>query len=422
MTKYSLSNLSLSDKKVLMRVDFNVPLDKEGKITDDTRIQASLPSIQYVLDHGGSVILMSHLGRPKGKKAPEFSLKPCAERLKQLLGREVLMAPDCIGETVNSMAKALKPGQVLLLENLRFHDAEEHPEKDPSFAKQLAALGDLYVNDAFGTAHRAHASTVEITKFFPGKAAAGFLMEKELKFLGETLISPIRPFVAIIGGAKISTKCGVIEALMKKADAVLIGGGMAYTFLKAEGVDIGDSIHEDDFLDKARELLKASLKGGGKIILPSDLVVANKIEKGADVKIIPATSGVPKGYQGVDIGPQTVQVFAAELRKAATILWNGPLGVFEIPEFAKGTNAIAHILPQIKNATTIVGGGDSISALQSAGVANKITHLSTGGGASLEYIEYGTLPGIEAFSKKRVFSNLVPSLPFMKNFLCELFV
>jgi phosphoglycerate kinase len=286
----------------------------------------------------------------------------------------------------------------LMLENLRFHIGEEHPEKEPDFVQQLAKLGDVYVNDAFGTAHRAHASTEAVAKLFPGKAAAGFLLEKEIAFLGEALSHPRRPFFAMIGGAKISTKYGVIETLLKNADAVLIGGGMSYTFFKAQGISIGDSIHEDAFLEKARELINSSGKGRGRLLLPTDIVIVDQIKAGAAARIIDVKGGIPEGYQGVDIGPETVVDYAAELKKAATILWNGPLGVFEIADFAKGTNAIAHVLAQLK-ATTIVGGGDSVAALQAAGVADKISHLSTGGGASLEYIEFGTLPGIQALSE-----------------------
>lgn len=383
-----------------MRVDFNVPFDDKKNIADDTRIVATLPSLQYILDHGGAAVLMSHLGRPDGKKVSGLSLAPCAKHLSKLIGQEVLFAPDCVGAEVEKMVASLKPGQVILLENLRFHPGEEQPEKDPNFTKQLAKLGDLYVNDAFGTAHREHASTASIARLFPGKAAAGFLMEKEIEFLGEALKDPKRPFCAIIGGAKISTKCGVIETLMKKADAVLIGGGMSYTFLKAKGIPIGKSIHEDSFLNKAKELMAASGKGQGKLILPKDIVVAEQVKSGSAFQVIEAASGIPDNYQGVDIGPATVQEYAIELRKAAAILWNGPLGVFEVPEFAKGTNAIAHILAQLK-AMTIIGGGDSIAAVQAAGVADKISHLSTGGGASLEYIEYGSLPGIDALSDSK---------------------
>ena len=396
MKKLSLKELQIKDKKILMRVDFNVPIDKQGHITDDSRIAASLPSIRYILDHGGAVILMSHLGRPKGVD-PKLSLKPCAERLSELLGQKVLMAPDCVGGEVEKLAHSLKAGQVLMLENLRFHQGEENVDKDPQFVKQLAVLGDAYVNDAFGTAHRAHASTAAIAHYYPGKAAAGFLLEKEIKFLGEALKNPKRPFYAIIGGSKISTKCGVIRALMKKADAVLIGGGMSYTYLKAQGIPIGNSIHEDDFIDEARQILASSEKGEGRLILPKDIVVADKIQEGANAKIVRSNQGIPDGYEGVDIGPETIQFFSEELKKASTVLWNGPLGVFEIPEFAKGTNAIAHVLANI-HAVTIVGGGDSIAAIQACGLGEKITHLSTGGGASLEYIEFGTLPGIEALS------------------------
>lgn len=378
-----------------MRVDFNVPIDPQGHITDDSRIVATLPSIRYALEHGASLILMSHLGRPKGNKVPELSLAPCAKRLSELLKQPVGMAQDCIGSEVEALTQKLKSGQIILLENLRFHNGEEYPDKDPNFAAQLAKLGDFYVNDAFGTAHRAHASTAIIAQYFPGKAAAGFLLEKEIKFIGDTLLNPKRPFCALIGGSKISTKSGVIEALLKKADTVMIGGGMAYTFLKAQGIAIGESIHEDDFLPKARELLAAK-----NLMLPKDIVITDEIKEDASIHIVEANKGIPKGFQGVDIGPETVNEFARILRKASTMLWNGPVGVFEMPVFAKGTNAIAHLLPQIKG-TTIVGGGDSLAAVQAAGVANSITHLSTGGGATLEYIEYGTLPGIEVLSEKK---------------------
>lgn len=397
MTKLLLQDLDVRAKKILMRVDFNVPLDSQGGITDETRILASLPSIQYVLEKGGCLILMSHLGRPKDQRTPALSLLPCAKRLSQLLGRQVVMAPDCIGPEVKKMASSLKPGQILMLENLRFHRGEEHPKEDPDFVRQLAELGDAYVNDAFGSAHRAHASTAAITSFFPKKAAAGFLLEKEMRFLGDALLQPKRPFYAIVGGAKISTKCGLLRVLLQKADALLIGGGMTYTFLKARGIAIGDSIHEDPFLGQARELMEASGKGCGRLLLPRDIVVSSHIQAGAPFKVIEAQQGIPSGFQGVDIGPETILEYSEELRHAQTILWNGPLGVFEIPQFAKGTNAIAHVLAQLK-ATTIVGGGDSIAALQAAGVADKITHISTGGGASLEYIEQGTLPGLEALS------------------------
>lgn len=397
--KLSLKDLNVKNKKVLMRVDFNVPMDKNGNITDDTRIKASLPSIQYVLNNGGSLILMSHLGRPKDKRVPELSLAPCAKRLSDLIGKPVIMAPDSVGSAVEELAKKLKPGQIILLENLRFHRGEEHPEEDPQFVKQLAKLGDLYVNDAFGTAHRSHASTAEIAEYFPNKAAAGFLMEKEIEFLGNAVLSPKRPFYALIGGAKISTKIGVLTSLLKKVDVLMIGGGMAYTFFKAQGIAIGDSICEDDLLDKARQVIDESRKCGVKLLLPLDNVIADKLDKDANTQIVDSRNGIPAGFQGVDIGPKTIQQYSEELKKAATILWNGPFGVFEIGKFAKGTKAIADTIANVK-ATTIVGGGDSIAALQDAGVMDNITHVSTGGGASLEYIEFGKLPGIEVLSNK----------------------
>lgn len=399
MTKLALADLDIKGKKVLMRVDFNVPLDDHGRITDDTRIVASLPSIRYVLEHGGALVLMSHLGRPKDKRVPSLSLKPCAEQLSKLLGKSVKMAPDCIGDDAAKMVSDLKPGDVLLLENLRFHRGEEHPDEDPSFVESLAKFGDLYVNDAFGTAHRAHASTATICRYFPGKCAAGFLLASEIRFLGEALTHPKRPFCALIGGAKISTKCGVIHALMEKADHVLIGGGMAYTFFKAQGIPIGSSIHEDSFLEQAKDLLKLSEKLGGRLILPKDLVIARQISPPMDISTIDVAQGIPEGCQGVDIGPKTLAHFSQVLGRAATILWNGPVGIFEVPAFAKGTNEIASLLAKSK-AVTIVGGGDSLAAVQAAKLADKMTHLSTGGGASLEYIEYGTLPGIDALARK----------------------
>lgn len=397
--KLSLRDLSLSGKKVLMRVDFNVPLDKKGNITDDTRIQASLPSIQYVLDQGAALVLMSHLGRPKDKRLPELSLVPCARRLSELLGRPVKMAPDCVGEEVEKLSSGLKSGEVLLLENLRFHRGEEHPDEDPAFVKQLASLGDVYVNDAFGTAHRAHASTAKIAEFFPDRAAAGFLLEKEIAFLGQALLKAKRPFYAIIGGAKISSKIGVIKSLLKKADGIFIGGGMAYTFFKAQGISIGNSIHEDDFLEEAKEILEIIHQGRRiKFLLPKDTLIADRMAEDARIQVVDSSRGIPEGWQGVDIGPRTIEEFSKELRKAATILWNGPLGVFEIASFSNGTVSIAKTLADLPDATTIVGGGDSIAALQQAGLADRISHVSTGGGASLEYIEFGTLPGIEALS------------------------
>ncbi len=401
--KLSLKDLPLEGKKVLMRVDFNVPLDGNKKVTDDTRIRFSLPSIRYVLDHGGKLILMSHLGRPKGKMDPAFSLKPCGARLSELLKIPVEVAPDCVGPEVEQRVAKLQQGQVLLLENLRFHPGEEKPEQDPDFVKKLARLGDFYVNDAFGTAHRAHASTAVIAHYFPDRAAAGFLLEKEIQFLGSKLLQPARPFYAIIGGAKISTKVGVLHSLLQKVDALLIGGGMSYTFFKAQGIPIGNSIHEDDLLEQAKEIIETCRKKGIQLILPVDNVAAEKPVNGSQTKILDTSQGIPDNFQGVDIGPKTIQMFEQQLIHAKTIFWNGPLGIFEQTDFAKGTMEVAKAVANLKNVTTIVGGGDSIAAIEAAGVADKISHISTGGGASLEYIEFGTLPGIEALSMKPSF-------------------
>ncbi|MBJ7448834.1 MAG: phosphoglycerate kinase [Parachlamydiales bacterium] len=397
MAKLRLQDLSVKGKKVLMRVDFNVPQDDQGKITDDSRILAALPSIHYVLEHGGSLVLMSHLGRPNGQKNEKYSLAPVAKRLSELLKKHVLMAPDCTGIEVQRLAHGLKPQEILLLENLRFYEAEENPEKDPSFITQLASLGDLYVNDAFGTAHRAHASTALIAQEFPGKAAAGLLMQKEIKFLGDTLLNPKRPFYAIIGGAKISSKLGVLKSLLKKVDGLLIGGGMAYTFFKAQGLKIGKSICEDNLLNTAKEILEECSAKQIKLLLPVDLVVASEFKNDSPSQIIDIINGVPDSFEGMDIGPKTVESFNYFLKDAATILWNGPLGVAEMPNFAKGTQEIAKTLAH-SQAVTIVGGGDSIAALQATGLSDQIDHVSTGGGASLEYLEYGKLPGVEALS------------------------
>ncbi len=391
----SLKNVSLKGKKVLLRVDFNVPLDSQCHITDDTRIKAALPTIRHIIGQGASVVLMSHLGRPKGQKNAKYSLKPCAEHLSEILGKKVLFAPDCIGKETKELVDKLSPGEVLLLENLRFHPAEEHPEDDTAFAGQLASYGDIYVNDAFGTAHRKHASTYFVPTLFSGKAFSGFLMEREIEYLHNIIKNPKRPFYVILGGSKISDKCGVIAALMKIADYVLIGGGMTYTFLKAQGIAIGNSIHEDAFLEQARQLeLLSKLPGYGRLILPVDLLVADHLSENAATQVVRSTDGIPAGYEGVDIGPRTIEYYTAELRQAATIFWNGPVGVFEIPLFAKGTNALADAMAHL-SAITIVGGGDSVAAIQAAGVADKITHLSTGGGACLEYIEFGSLPGVD---------------------------
>lgn len=399
MSKMLVSDLDLKGKKVLIRVDFNVPIDKTGTITDTSRIEAAVPTIKYVLQKGGFPILMSHLGRPKGKPVPEMSLGPCVQVLSKLLDRPVLMTSDCIGEKVEKLVKEMKPGYVVILENLRFYDAEEHPEKDPSFAQKLAKLGDCYVNDAFGSAHRAHSSTVTITQYFPGKSAMGFLIEKEVKFLRDTFTAPRRPFIAIIGGAKISTKLGVIKTLLKKVDTLLIGGGMAYTFLKAQGKNIGNSLVENDLVDTAKDVLQSFEKAQVSLQLPIDHVVVAHVSNSAETRIVTSEEGIPPGFQGVDIGPLTIEEFKKQINIAKTVFWNGPLGIFEFPNFAKGTYAIAESVANLSG-TTIVGGGDSVSAIQHANLAHKITHLSTGGGASLEFIEYGTLPGLDALSDK----------------------
>ncbi|HTW65477.1 MAG TPA: phosphoglycerate kinase [Bryobacteraceae bacterium] len=389
MPKRSIRNLQLKGKTVFIRVDFNVPLAPGGQeITSDKRIRASLPTIQYALDQGAGLILASHLGRPKGKPNPEMSLKPAAARLAQLLGRPVAMAPDCIGPEVETMRPA--PGQVLLLENLRFHPEEE--KNDPGFSKQLAALADVYVNDAFGSAHRAHASTVGMIPFVK-EAASGLLMDKELEYLTKATKNPDRPCVAILGGAKVSDKIEVIENLMKVVDELLIGGAMAYTFLKAQGKSVGKSLVEDDKLDLAKELLARS---GNKILLPTDHVVVDELREGAPFEVV---ANVPDGKMGVDIGPATVQAYSAVIAKAKTIIWNGPMGVFEKPPFDRGTVELAKAVAA-SGAVSVVGGGDSEKAIKSAGVADKITHISTGGGASMEFLAGIELPGVAALPDK----------------------
>jgi phosphoglycerate kinase len=389
MPKVSIRDLSLKDKTVFIRVDFNVPLAPGGQeITSDKRVRASLPTIQYVLDHGAGVILASHLGRPKGKPNLEMSLKPVAVRLAQLLGRPVKMAPDSVGPEVEKMRPA--PGEVLLLENLRFHGGEE--KNDPGFSKQLAALCDVYVNDAFGSAHRAHSSTVGMIQFVR-EAASGLLMDKELEYLTKATKHPDRPCVAILGGAKVSDKIEVIENLMKVVDQLLIGGAMAYTFLKAQGKPVGKSLVEDDKVDLAKELLARS---SGKILLPSDHVVVDELREGAPFEVLP---NVPDGKMGVDIGPATVAAYSAVIAKAKTIIWNGPMGVFEKPPFDRGTVALAKAVAA-SGAVSVVGGGDSEKAIKSAGVSDKISHISTGGGASLEFLAGIELPGVAALPEK----------------------
>jgi len=393
MDKATVRDIDVRGKRALERVDFNVPQDDSGAISDDTRIRASLPTIQYLLDHGASVVLMSHLGRPKGQVNPRYSLRPVAERLSELLGRPVALAPDCVGPQVEALAQALKPGEALLLENLRFHPEEE--ANDPAFARQLAALGEVYVNDAFGTAHRAHASTEGVAHDLP--AVAGFLMEKELNFLGSALEHPKRPLVAISGGAKVSDKITALDRLIDLADAILIGGGMANTFFKAKGLDVGDSLVEDDKLDDARRLMAKAGQAGKRFILPVDVAVADKFAADAE-RIVTAPDAVPAGWRILDVGPQTLVAFGEALSDAATIVWNGTLGVAEFPAFAQGTNALVQLLIERTQAgaITIVGGGDSAAAVEAAGAADKLTHVSTGGGASLEFLEGRTLPGVAA--------------------------
>jgi phosphoglycerate kinase len=393
MNKQIIADIDIGGKRVLIRADLNVPLEK-GKVSDDTRIVAALPTIRYVLAHNATPIVCSHLGRPKGKPDAKYSLKPVAERLAQLLGCRVQMAPDCIGPEVERMAAAIPSGKVLLLENLRFHAEEE--ANDPRFAQALASLADVYVNDAFGSAHRAHASTVGVTAYLP--AVAGFLMEKELTFLGQALASPSRPFVSLLGGAKVSDKIEVIHNLLEKVDWLLIGGGMANTFLKAQGRAVEESLVENDKLDVAHSLLG---KGGEKLILPLDVLVADRLDEEAETRVVDVNA-VPAGWRILDIGPQTIALFTRFLGTARTVVWNGPMGVFEMEPFSTGTFAMAHVLANLADATTIVGGGDSASAIERAGVAERISHISTGGGASLEFLEGKELPGVACLNARNV--------------------
>ena len=387
LDKRTVRDVDVRGKRVLVRVDFNVPL-AEGRVADDSRIRAALPTIRYLLDRGAVVILMSHLGRPKGQVVESLRMDPVARRLEELLGQPVTKLDDCVGPAVEEAVRAARPGDVLLLENTRFHPEEK--QNDAAFAAQLAALGEIYVNDAFGSAHRAHASTAGVAQYLP--AVAGLLMEKELTFLGSALAAPRRPFLAILGGAKISDKIGVIENLLDRVDALLIGGGMANTFLKADGHDVGDSLVEDDSLETARALME---QAGHKLILPVDVTVADRFAADAFSQVV-SVSQVPPRWRIMDIGPRTIELFHERLTGAHTVVWNGPMGVFEFPKFAQGTEALARMLAVLPDAVTIIGGGDSAAAVRQTGLADKMTHISTGGGASLEFLEGKTLPGVAA--------------------------
>ena len=394
MNKKTIRDIDLENKKVLIRCDFNVPMDENKNITDNARIVAALPTIKYLLENNCAIILCSHLGRPKGEFKPEFSLKPVAKELSKLLNKEVIMANDVIGEDAKKKADELRNGEIMLLENVRFH--REETDNDPEFSKQLASLAEIYVNDAFGAAHRAHSSTAGVAQYLP--AVSGFLIEKELKFLGNALNNPERPFVAILGGAKVSDKIGVIDNLLEKVDTLIIGGGMAYTFFKAQGYEVGKSLCELDKLDLAKELMEKAKNKGVKLMLPADTKIGKEFDINTESKTVKCTE-IPADWEGFDIGEEAIKQFSEELRKAKTVVWNGPLGLFEFPQFAVGTNSIAKVLSEI-DATTIIGGGDSAAAVKKAGLQDKMTHISTGGGASLEFLEGKKLPGIECLMDK----------------------
>ena len=392
--KKTVRDIDLKGKKVLVRCDFNVPMDDDKNITDTTRIIAAIPTIKYLLENDCAIILCSHLGRPKGEFKPEFSLKPVAKELSKILGKEVAMAEDVIGEDAKTKAANLKSGEIMLLENVRFH--REETDNDEGFAKELASMAEVYVNDAFGAAHRAHASTAGVAKFLP--AVSGFLIEKELECLGDAINNPERPFVAILGGAKVSDKIGVIDSLLEKVDTLLIGGGMAYTFFKAQGYEVGNSICELDKLDLAKEAMEKAKAKGVNLVLPVDTKVGKEFKPDTESKTV-AWTEIPADWEGFDIGEKTIEIFTEEIKKAKTVIWNGPLGLFEFPQFSVGTNAIARLLATI-DAKTIIGGGDSAAADKKAGLEDKMTHISTGGGASLEFLEGKKLPGIECLLDK----------------------
>ena len=392
--KKTIEDINVSGKKVLVRCDFNVPLDADKNITDETRINAALPTIRYLLDKGAAVILCSHLGRPKGEFNMKYSLAPVAKRLSEKLGFEVKLASDVIGESAKKLAAEVKPGEAILLENLRFHAEEE--KNDPAFAKELASMAEVFVNDAFGTAHRAHASTEGVTHYLP--SVAGYLIGKELDVMGKALTNPVRPFVAILGGAKVKDKIGVITNLIDKVDALLIGGGMAYTFIKAQGGEVGNSLLDEERIGLAKELMDKAAAKGVKLILPVDNVIGDAFDNDCHQQVV-ESGKIPEGWEGLDIGPKTCEQFAEVIRTAKTVVWNGPMGVFEMPNFAKGTIAVAKALAE-SDAISIIGGGDSAAAIEQLGFADKVTHISTGGGASLEFLEGKVLPGIAALEDK----------------------
>ncbi|NLN17824.1 MAG: phosphoglycerate kinase [Firmicutes bacterium] len=394
MAKLTIDDLDVRGKRVLVRVDYNVPLDEDRKITDDTRIRASLPTLNYLLEQGASLVLMSHLGRPDGVVTENLRLDPVRERLEELLGRPVQKTDDCIGPEVEAKAKALRPGEVLLLENLRFHKEEEKNDQD--FARSLARLGDVYVNDAFGAAHRAHASTEGVARYLP--AAAGRLLSKEIEVLGKALNNPDRPFIAVLGGAKVSDKIGVITNLLSKVDVLIIGGGMAWTFIKAQGYEVGNSLLDAERIDLAAQLMEDAKARGVELLLPVDAIIADRFAPDAQTRVVDVQD-IPAGWQALDIGPKTSELFVAAIKKGKTIVWNGPMGVFEMEPFAQGTIAVAEAMAN-STGTTIIGGGDSVSAVEQAGLADRMSHISTGGGASLEFLEGKTLPGVAALTDR----------------------